>query len=156
ERIANMRERRDREAAKRALEDAAAAAKANGAPGVGRALDKAGKAFRDREKRAELLRDLEKAMEGAGEASPEQKADAEALERKGTDEAAKRLAEALGSALEKLSPEERKRLAEKLKERATRGGAQGEPQDLRDLADELSTSDGRKKLEEELKELARE
>jgi hypothetical protein len=156
ERIANMREKRDREAAKKALEEAAAAAKANGAKDVGKALEQEKKALEEREKRAELLRDLEKAMEGSGTASPEQKSEADSLDRKGTDEAAKKLADAMGKALEKLTPEERKKLAEKLKERAGKGGAQGDPQQLKDLADDLSTPEGQKKLEDELKELANE
>jgi hypothetical protein len=155
ERIANAREKRDREAAKKALEEAAAAAKANGAKDVGKALEQEKKALEEREKRAEALRDLEKAMEGSGTASPEQKSEADALDRKGSDEAAKKLADAMGKALEKLTPEERKRLAEKLKEQARRGsGTQSDPQRMKDLADDLSTPEGQKKLEDELKDLA--
>jgi hypothetical protein len=52
ERIANAREKRDRESAKRALEDAAAAAKANGAPDVGKSLEQQKKALEERERRA--------------------------------------------------------------------------------------------------------
>jgi hypothetical protein len=154
ERIANAREKRDREAAKRALEDAAAAARANRAPDVGKALDEEKKTLEEREKRAEMLRDLEKAMEGTGTASPEQRTEAESLDRKGSDAAAKKLADAMGKALEKLTPEERKKLAERLKEQAQRGGAQSDPQNIKDLADDLSTPEGQKKLEEQLKELA--
>lgn len=156
ERIANAREKRDREAAKKALEEAAAAAKANGAKDVGKALEQEKKALEEREKRAEALRDLEKAMEDSGTASPEQKGEAEALDRKGNDEAAKKLAEAMGKALEKLTPEERKKLAEKLKEQARKGGGQSDPQQLKDLADDLSTPEGQKKLEDELKDSASE
>jgi hypothetical protein len=156
ERIANAREKRDREAAKKALEEAAAAAKANGAKDVGKALEQEKKALEEREKRAELLRDLEKAMEGSGTASPEAKTEAESLDRKGSDEAAKKLADAMGKALEKLTPEERKRLAEKLKEQTRKGGAQSDPQQLKDMADDLSTPEGQKKLDDELKDLAKE
>jgi hypothetical protein len=155
ERIANAREKRDRETAKKALEEAAAAAKANGAPDVGKALEQEKKSLEEREKRAEMLRDLEKAMEDSGTAGPEQKSEAESLDRKGSDEAAKKLADAMGKALEKLSPEERKRLAEKLKQQARKGGTQADPQKMKDLADDLSTPEGQKKLEEELKELAK-
>jgi hypothetical protein len=154
ERIANAREKRDRESAKHALEEAAAAAKANGAPDVGKALEQEKKALEEREKRAELLRDLEKAMEGSGAASPEQRKEAESLDRKGSDDAAKKLADAMGKALENLTPEERKKLAEKLKEQASKGGAHGDPGDLKNLADDLSTPEGQKKLEDELKDLA--
>ncbi|HEY3819753.1 MAG TPA: hypothetical protein VGL81_21440 [Polyangiaceae bacterium] len=156
ERIANAREKHDRDSARKALEDAAAAAKANGAADVGKALAEEKKALEEREKRAEALRDLEKAMEDSGVASPEQKSEAESLDRKGDDETAKKLADAMGKALEKLTPEERKKLAEKLKEQASKGGKQSDPQKLKDLADDLSTPEGQKKLEDELKEMAHE
>jgi hypothetical protein len=155
ERIANAREQRDREEAKRTLEDAAAAAKAAGAPDVAKALEDEKKSFEERERRAEALRDLEKAMEAAGVASDEQKTEAEALDRKGTDEAAKKLADAMGKALEKLTPEQRKKLAEKLAKQAKKGGkSQSDPQDLKDMAKDLSTPEGQKKLEDELKDMA--
>jgi len=156
ERIANAREKRDRESAKRALEDAAAAAKANGAPDVGKSLEQDKKSVEERERRAEALRDLEKAMEDSGVASPEQKSEAEALDRKGSDEAAKKLADAMGKALEKLTPEERKKLAEKLKKQAKSGGSQSDSKQLKDLADDLSTPEGQEQLEKQLKEMASE
>jgi hypothetical protein len=154
ERVANAREKHDRDSARKALEDAAAAAKARGAPDVGQALEEEKKALEEREKRAETLRDLEKAMEDSDLARPEQKNEADGLDRKESDEAARALADALGQALEKLTPEERKKLAEKLKQQARRGGIQSDPQDLRDLAEDLSTPEGQKKLEDELKDLA--
>jgi hypothetical protein len=156
ERIANAREKRDRDSAKKTLEDAAAAAKANGAPDVGKALAEEKKALEERERRAEALRDLEKAMEDSGVASPEQKSEAESLDRKGDDATAKKLADAMGKALEKLTPEERKKLAEKLKEKASKGGTQSDPKKMKDLADDLSTPEGQKKLEDELKDMAHE
>ena len=61
----------------------------------------------------------------------------------------------MGKALEKLTPEERKKLAEKLKEQASKGGAQSDPQAMKDLAEDLSTPEGQKKLEDELKEHGR-
>lgn len=154
ERIANAREQRDRDEAKRTLEDAAAAAKAAGAPDVAKALAEEQKAFQERERRAEALRDLQKAMEAAGVASDDQKSEAEALDRKGTDEAAKKLADAMGKALEKLTPEQRQKLAEKLAKQAKKGGTQSDPQDLKDLAQDLSTPEGQKKLEDQLKDMA--
>jgi hypothetical protein len=157
ERIANAREKQDREAAKHALEDAAAAARAAGAPDVAKALEEQKQALEQREKRAEALRDLEKAMEGTGTASPEQQTESSALDRKGSDEAARKLADAMGKALEKLTPEQRKKLAEKLREQASKqgkNGAQSDPQDLKDLAEDLSTPEGQKKLEDELQQLA--
>jgi hypothetical protein len=157
ERIANAREKQDREAAKHALEDAAAAARAAGAPDVAKALEEQKQALEQREKRAEALRDLEKAMEGTGTASPEQQTESSALDRKGSDEAARKLADAMGKALEKLTPEQRKKLAEKLREQASKqgkNGPQSDPQDLKDLADDLSTPEGQKKLDDELQQLA--
>jgi hypothetical protein len=157
ERIANLREKQDRDVAKRALEEAAAAAKAHGAPDVGRALEKESQALRDRERRAELLRDLEKALDEAGEATSEERSEAEALDRKGSDEAARRLADSLGKALEKMTPEARQRLAEKLKDRArSHGRGQVDPRALKDLADDLSSPEGQKRLEKELEDMARE
>ncbi len=157
ERIANAREKQDRESAKHALEDAAAAARAAGAPDVAKALEEQRQALEQREKRAEALRDLEKAMEGTGTASPEQQTESSALDRKGSDEASRKLADAMGKALEKLTPEQRKKLAEKLREQAGKqgkNGPQSDPQDLEDLADDLSTPEGQKKLEDELQQLA--
>jgi hypothetical protein len=157
ERIANAREKQDRASAKRALEGAAAAARAAGAPDVAQALAEEKKALAERERRAELLRDLAQAMGDSGLESPEQKSEADALDRKGSDATARSLADATGKALEKLTPEERKKLAAKLRERATSPGGRGSaarPEDLKDLGDALSTPEGQKKLENELKELA--
>lgn len=156
ERLANSREKADRDSAKHALEDAAAAARKSGAPDVGKALDEEKKAFEEREKRSEALRDLEKAMEDSGLASPDQKSEAEALDRKGSDEAARKLADSMGKALEKLTPEERKRLAEKLKKAMKQGATQSDPQTSKDLADALSNPQGQQSLEDELKAMANE
>jgi hypothetical protein len=157
ERIANAREKQDRDAAKHALDDAAAAARSAGAPDVAKALEEQKRALEQREKRSEALRDLEKAMEGSGTASPDQQSESEALDRKGSDESARKLADAMGKALEKLTPEQRKKLAEKLREQAGKqgkSGPQSDPKDLKDLADDLSTPEGQQKLEDELKQLA--
>ena len=84
-----------------------------------------------REKRAEVLRDLADAMKQEGIKNDGVEAQSEALDRKGTDEAAKKLADSMGKALEKLTPEEKKRLAEKLKadgEARAASGAQSDPQ----------------------------
>jgi hypothetical protein len=157
ERIANAREKQDRDAARHALDDAAAAARSAGAPDVGKALEEQKQALEQREKRAEALRDLEKAMEDSGTASPEQQSQSEALDRKGNDESARKLADAMGRALEKLTPEQRKRLAEKLREHAARqgkNGPQSDPRDLKDMADGMSTPEGQQKLEDQLRQLA--
>jgi hypothetical protein len=157
ERVANAREKQDRDSARRALDDAAAAARSAGAPDVAKALTEEKDALERREKRAEALRDLEKAMEDSGTASPEQRSESEALDRKGNDASARKLAEAMGEALEKLTPEQRKKLAEKLRKEAGRqgkSGPQGDPRDLKDLADSLASPQGQQKLEDDLRQLA--
>jgi len=155
ERIANAREKQDRDAAKHALDDAAAAARSAGAPDVAKALEEQKRAFEQREQRSQALRDLEKAMEDSGTASPDQQSESEALDRKGSDESARKLADAMGKALEKLTPEQRKKLAEKLREQAAKQGKhQGDPRDLKDLADDLGTPEGQQKLEDQLRQLA--
>jgi hypothetical protein len=157
ERIANAREKQDRDSARHALDDAAEAARSAGAPDVGKALEEQKQALEQREKRAEALRDLEKAMEDSGTASPEQQTESEALDRKGDDATARKLADAMGKALEKLTPEQRRRLAQRLREQARqqgKNGPQSDPQALKDMADGLSTAEGQQKLEDELQQLA--
>lgn len=124
ERIANEREKADRETAKKALDDASKEAAKNGAPDVAKALQDQKKAIEDRERRAENLRDLADAMkkEGIGGNDVQQKS--EALDQKGTDEAAQQLADAMGKAMDKLTPEERQRLADRLKKEAGDEGDQ--------------------------------
>jgi hypothetical protein len=155
EKLANAREKQDRELAKKALEEAAQNAKRAGAPDVGKALDQQ-KALMDRRgKRADLLRELEKGLEGAGEASSELKIESEALDRKSSNEAARKLAESMAKALENMTPEERKKLADKLREQMKQPGVVKEDaQALKDLADELSTPEGQKELEKQLKDMA--
>jgi hypothetical protein len=155
ERIANEREHADRELAKKSLEQAADAAKKNGAPDVAKALEDEKKAMEKREGRSDKLRDLADAMQGTP-GGDEIKSESEALDRKGSDAAAKKLAESMSKALEKLTPEERKRLAEKLKEMSKKKGAtSADSQQMKDLADDLSTLEGQKKLEEQLKDMAK-
>jgi hypothetical protein len=155
ERLANQREKQDRELAKKQLEDAAEAARKNGAQDVAKALEEEKKLTGERGNRADLLKDLAKAMDGSGTESDEVKRDADAFGKSGRDKDAEKLADAMGKALEKLSPEERKRLADKLRDQMkSGGGGAGDQQDLKDLADELSTPEGQKKLEQELKDLA--
>ena len=157
EKLANEREKGDRERAKKQLQDAAEEARRNGAPQVGKALDDAAKKLDERGKRADKLRELQKGLEGAGLGNDELRTQSEALDKSGSDKDAKKLADAMEKALEKMTPEERKRLAEKLRERAAQKGVSpGEAQDLKDLADKLSTPEGQKQLEQELRDLANE
>jgi hypothetical protein len=157
ERLANERETADREAARHALDEAGEAARKNGAPDVAKALGDEKRLTDQRTKRADVLRELGDAMKGAGEASDELKMESEALDRKGTDAAARQLAESMAKALEKLTPEERKRLADQLRRQAGAKGASPASADaLKDLADEVSTPQGQKQLEDKLKDMAKE
>lgn len=155
QKLANAREKADRDAAKSALEEAAEAAKKGGAPDVAKMLEEERKLFDERSKRGEALRELAKEL-GEG-LSPEAKKDLEDFERDGSDKSSGKLAERLADALEKLTPEERKRLAERLKEQAENGGAgpMGKEQ-LRDMAKQLESPNGQKELEEQLRKMANE
>ncbi len=157
EKLANEREKSDRELAKKSLQDAADSAKANGAPNVGKALEDQKNRMDSRGKRADTLRELEKGLEGSGLESGDLKQQADSLDKSGSDKDAKKLADAMGKALEKLTPEERKRLAEKLREQAAKKGTSaGDAQSMKDLADDLDSPEGQKELEKRLKDLANE
>jgi hypothetical protein len=158
EKLANERETADREVAKRALEEAARAAAQGGSPDVERALEDEKRLLDARGKRADLLRDLADGLKAAGVESSEVQTESELLDRKESDRQARQLADSLGKALEKLSPDERKRLGEKLRQLAAskQAGSLRNAQTQKDLSDALSTPDGEKQLEEELKQLAQE
>lgn len=155
QKLANSEEKRDRDRAKQKLEEAADAAKKNGAPDVARALEEEKKLFEQRKERADALRDL---AEGFGKDLPQElKEDLEELNEGGTDKDARKLAKEMGDALEKLTPEERKRLGERLRQQAEKGNlAPGDKQRMKDLADKLSSPEGQKQLEEELRRMANE
>jgi hypothetical protein len=133
QRLANQAEKQARDDAKRALEDAERAAREKGAQGLADAL-----------------------KEQHGKLDPEALEDLKEFGASGDPEAARRLAEAMGKALSKLSAEERKRLADKLKEQLGEGG-QASPmteEQLEDLAKRLASAEGQQELEERLKQLA--
>lgn len=156
ERIANQREAEDRASARHTLEDAAAAARRERAEDVARALDEERQSLDARARRAELLRELAEAMASSGTASEEVGKLAEDLDARASDAAARKLADAMGRALEKLTPEERERLARKLAEQRQRRGSAGAGGDLKEMADALKSPEGQKKLEERLRDMARE
>ena len=156
EKLANSREKSDREQAKKSVQDAADAARRNGGKDVAKALDDEKKAMEKREKRASALRDLADAMKQEGIKNDDVDNKSEALDRKGTDDAAKKLGDAMDKAMSKLTPEEKKRLADRLRDQAKKGAGQSDPQDLKDMADQLSTPEGEKKLEDQLKDMAKE
>nr|MBP9112923.1 hypothetical protein [Polyangiaceae bacterium] len=144
EKLANSREKADRDLAKKKLEEAKEAAKKNGGKKTEKALQESKEKFAAREKRAEMLRELGEAMKDSGLGTPETSRGMENLNREKSDAAARSLSEAMGKALEKLSPEERKRLAEKMKELAKKeaqenGGGMNSGSGAQDLAQDLAT-----------------
>jgi hypothetical protein len=156
QRLANQAEQQARESAKQALEEAERAARERGAKSLSEALKEQREAFEKRSAGAEALRQLAKALEG--------QLDAQALEdlkefgSSGDPEAARRLADAMGKALSKLSEAERQRLAEQLRKQLSQspegGGSAMSADELEDLAKRLASPEGQKELEQRLKELA--
>ena len=140
--------KQDRDLAKKSVQDAADAAKQNGAPGVAKALEDEKKAMEKREKRAEELRDLADSMKKEGIKNDDVENKSEALDRKGTDEAAKKLADAMGKALDKLTPEEKKRLADACAKKRRRAAGRADAEDMKDMADRALDAEGQKKLED--------
>jgi hypothetical protein len=153
QKIANSREKEDRERAKKALEEAAEAARKQKAEDVARALERQKELLEKRGQKADELRALGDALKDA--VPPDQRKE---LEQQGIDgKDARKAARAMEDALKKLSPEEKKRLAENLKKRLQQGDLSPQAQDqLRDLARNLDTPEGQKQLEEELRRLASE
>jgi hypothetical protein len=159
ERLANKLEKADRERALKTLEEAMEAAKKAGAPGVARALAAERKRLAEQGKKADHLRELAKELgDTLGEEGKQALRD---WNRSGAGKDEQKLAEKLEEALGKLTPEERKRLAENLKRKmkeapADEMGPGPSKRDLEDLADQLDTPEGRKRLEEELRRMAEE
>jgi hypothetical protein len=157
QRLANQAEREARDSAKQALEEAERAARQHGAKSLADALKQQGEAFDKRRAEADALRELAKSLEG--QLDPEALEDLKEFGSSGDPEAGRRLAEAMGKALSKLSPEERKRLAEQLKKQLAQNpqGAASpmSPEELEDLARRLASPEGQKELEERLRELAK-
>ncbi len=156
ERIANEREDADRQKAKDALEKAIEEAKKKGADDIAKALEKQKQKLEARKDKGDVLRELADALKGTP-ADPGKSG--KNYDDKATDDSAKELGDALRKGLEKLTPEERKKLADKLKEQAEKGGSSGKmspsgKKKLKDLADKLKTPEGQKELEDQLKDLA--
>jgi hypothetical protein len=157
ERLANKLEKADRERALKTLEEAAEAAKKNGAPDVAKALEAERKRLAEQGKKADRLRELAKDLGDAlGEDGQEALRD---LDKTGGGREAQKLAQKLDDALGKLTPEQRKKLAERLKQKMkeapdTELGPGPSKKQLKDLADQLDTPEGMKQLEDELKKMA--
>ena len=156
QRLANQAESEARESAKQALEEAERAAREKGAPALADALEQQKEAFGKRAAEAEALRELGEALKG--QMDPEALEDLKEFGSSGDPEAARRLSEAMGKALAKLSDEERRRLAEQLKEQLDQSpGSAASPmtkQEMEDLARRLASSEGQKELEQRLRDMA--
>ncbi|HVY26568.1 MAG TPA: hypothetical protein VHB79_08435 [Polyangiaceae bacterium] len=157
QRLANQAEKEARDSAKHALEEAERAAREKGAQSLADALKEQRDGFDQRSADADALRELAKALEG--KLDPEALEDLKEFGQNGDPQAGRRLAEAMGKALGKLSEEERKRLAEQLQKQIEQspGGAEASPmtrEEMRELARRLASPEGQKELEEQLKKLA--
>jgi hypothetical protein len=156
QRLANQAERQARDSAKSALEQAERAAREKGAQGLADALKEQRDAFDQRSADADALRQLGRALQG--KLDPEALEDLKEFGSTGDPKAARRLAEAMGKALSKLSEEERKRLAEQLKEQLDQSPAGAATpmtrEELEEMARRLASPDGQKALEEQLRQLA--
>ncbi len=157
ERLANKLEKAARDRAQRTLEEAAEAARRSGAPDVARALEQQEKRLAAQGNKADRLRELAKDL---GDALGDEGRQAlQDFDEKGGGKEAQKLAEKLAEALDKLTPEQRKQLAENLKKKA-REAPEGDPadgpskRDLKDLADQLDTPEGQQQLEDALKKMA--
>ena len=114
------------------VEEAERRAREKGAKSLADALKQQAEAFDKRRAEAQALRELGRALEG--QLDPEALEDLKEFGSTGDPEAGRRLAEAMGKALSKLSEEERKRLAEQLKKQIAQS-PQGAPQAM--TAEEL-------------------
>ncbi|MCA9627914.1 MAG: hypothetical protein KC766_09615 [Myxococcales bacterium] len=152
QKLANQAEQADRDAAKKALEEAAKAAREKGAEDVAKSLEEQKKLFEERSKGAEALRELGKQL--GDKLPPGAQKDLQEFGDTGDPAARKRLADALGEALEGMTDAERKQLAENLgKQLEQQGGGAMSPEQMKDLAESLKDPEARKKLAEALKEL---
>ncbi len=157
QKLANKTEKKDREEAKKALEEAEKEARKKGASGLAKSLEEQKKLFEKREAHAEALRELAKSL--GGKLSKQAQEDLEEFGQTGSPEAQKRLADSMEKALEGLSEAERKRLAERLGKQLEKQGGAANPmtkQQLEDLARRMSSPEGKKELEKQLKKLANE
>src|SRR6185312_11304103 len=112
--------------------------------------------LKERGERADAVRDLAEAMKQAGAGDPDMDRKLDTLNRESSDADARALAESMNKALEKLSPEERARVAKKLAQASKSGRVSSDPEKLKDLQKELETKEGQERLEQQLKDMAKE
>ncbi|HMY15198.1 MAG TPA: hypothetical protein PKA58_02665 [Polyangium sp.] len=159
EKLANKLEKEDRERAQKSLEEAAEAARKANAPDVAKALEEQRKRMEEMAKKNQKLSELGKAI-GEGLPDDAKQALKDFKSGKGGMKEQQKLAEKMEEALGKLTPAERKKLAENMKKRAQEMG-EGESgegpskEQLKELAEELETPEGQQRLAEELKRMAK-
>ena len=156
QKLANRAETSDRQAAKEALQEAAKEAREKGAKGLADTLDGERRLFERRQSHADALREFARGMKG--KLSPEAESDLKEFGSSGNPKAEQRLEQGLERALEGLTPEERKRLAERMQKQLKDEDGAAAPmtkKQLEDLAKSLDTDDGVESLEKQLKELAK-
>jgi hypothetical protein len=154
--LANRVEERDRDQALESLAKAARAAGAKGNRALEQLLEAERKLFEERSSKSLALRELARAL-GDKLGQDGQRALGE-LSKSGSPEAAAALGKALADALEKMSPEERRRLAENLAQRMQGKAGDGQAMtraELEELAKRLRTPEGRAELRKTLEDLAR-
>ncbi len=160
QRLAKDLEASSREKAKKDIDAAIEAAKAEGADDVAKALEEQKKRFEKAEKKTERLEEIERALgdrvPGEDGPKPHEKDSPLDAEQK------EKLREALEKALSQMSEADRKKLAEELAKQSKEAkDAQGKPlseqekKALEELAKQLSTEEGAKKLAEELANMKR-
>jgi hypothetical protein len=156
QKLANRAESSDRQAAKDALEEAAKAAREKGGKPLADALEAQKKLFEKREASSQALRELAQGMKG--KLSPETLEDLKDFGSTGDPAAAQRLEEALEKALEGLTPEERKRLSERMQKQLEDNGGNASPmtrKQLEALSKQLESDAGLEALERQLRDLAK-
>jgi hypothetical protein len=156
QKLANRAETSDREAAKEALEEAAKAAREKGAQSLGEALEAERRLFDRREAQSKVLREFAEGLKN--KLSPEAQQDLKDFGSSGDPKAEQRLSEALEKALEGLTPEERKRLQERMQKQLDDADGDAAPmskKQLEDMAKKLSSAEGLEELKQQLKDLAK-
>ncbi len=163
EQLANKLEQGDREKAIKTLEEAAEAAKKEGAPDVAKALEDQKKRLQQNGQQGQALKEMAK---GLGEnLSQEGKEALNEMNNTGSSKAAQKLAKEVEKAMKGLSEQERKQLAENLKKQAEKNSKGGKGQDpdmeptereLKKLAEQLATPEGQQQLQEALRQMAQE
>ena len=159
--LANLREAKDRAAARGVLAQAAKAARAHGADDVADAIEEQQKLLQQRGRRADLLKQLAEAL---GDSLSTEAAQAlQRANQSGDPEAMQALADRLADALAQLDDAARKRLAKRLRERAKQASSQtgannhtppSTAAQLAAMQQQLTTAAGQKALAEQLRQLA--